>query len=78
MTIALACSRAWQLFHLDVKYAFLNGPLEETVYVDQPLGFEAKGKEDRTYRLYKALHGLKQAPRVWNKKIDELFLDLGF
>ncbi|CAJ2632851.1 unnamed protein product [Trifolium pratense] len=78
LVIALACSRRWPLFHLDVKSAFLNGPLEEDVYVKQPPGFELKGKEDKVLKLNKALYGLKQAPRAWNKRIDLFFVVQGF
>ncbi|CAJ2634633.1 unnamed protein product [Trifolium pratense] len=78
LVIALACSRRWPLFHLDVKSAFLNGPLEEDVYVKQPPGFELKGKEDKVLKLNKALYGLKQAPRAWNKRIDQFFVVQGF
>jgi hypothetical protein len=63
---------------LDVKLAFLNGPLEEDVYVKQPPGFELKGKEDKVLKLHKALYGLKQAPRAWNKRIDQFFVMQGF
>ncbi|GAU30142.1 hypothetical protein TSUD_360350 [Trifolium subterraneum] len=78
LVIALACSRRWPMFHLDVKSAFLNGPLEEDVYVKQPPGFELKGKEDRVLKLNKALYGLKQAPRAWNKRIDQFLVMQGF
>ncbi|KAK2392639.1 putative mitochondrial protein [Trifolium repens] len=78
LVIALACSRRWPLFHLDVKSAFLNGPLEEDVYVKQPPGFELKGKEDKVLKLHKALYGLKQAPRAWNKRIDNFLVMQGF
>ncbi|KAK2403542.1 putative mitochondrial protein [Trifolium repens] len=78
LVIALACSRRWPLFHLDVKSAFLNGPLEEDVYVKQPPGFELKGKEDKALKLHKALYGLKQAPRAWNKRIDNFLVMQGF
>ncbi|GAU33702.1 hypothetical protein TSUD_148530 [Trifolium subterraneum] len=74
LVTALACSRRWPMFHLDVKSAFLNGPLEEDVYVKQPPGFELKGKEDKVLKLNKALYGLKQVPRTWNKRIDQFLV----
>ncbi|MCH80525.1 copia-type polyprotein [Trifolium medium] len=78
LVVALANLRDWPLYHLDVKSAFLNGPLEETVYVNQPPGFEISGKERMVYKLYKALYGLKQAPRAWNKRIDQFLIQIGF
>ncbi|KAL2320795.1 hypothetical protein Fmac_029764 [Flemingia macrophylla] len=59
LVVALACGGGWSLFHLNVKPAFLNGPLEEEVYVSQPLDFALKGKEHMVYKLDKALYGLK-------------------
>ncbi|CAL8152756.1 unnamed protein product [Prunus armeniaca] len=76
--IALATQRRWKLFQLDVKSAFLNGVLHEEVYVNQPLGFEIKDKEDRVYILKKALYGLKQAPRAWYEEINSYFIAAGF
>ena len=63
---------------MDVKFAFLNGFLEEEVYIEQPLGYVVKRHEDKVLRLKKALYGLKQAPRAWNSKIDKYFQEKGF
>jgi len=78
MIVALATWKNWKLWHLDVKSAFLNGPLEEEVFVVQPPGFINKGHEDKVLRLKKALYGLKQAPRAWNKRIDSFLSGCGF
>jgi hypothetical protein len=78
LVVALANMKNWPMYHLNVKSAFLNGPLEETVYVTQPPGFEITGRENLVYKLHKALYGLKQAPRAWNKRIDEFLINLGF
>ena len=62
LLLALAAAKDWRDHHLDVKLAFLNGELAETVFVRQPLGFAIKGEEHRVLRLRKALYGLRQAP----------------
>jgi Reverse transcriptase (RNA-dependent DNA polymerase) len=61
-----------------VKSAFLNGVLEDEVYVEQPLEYMKLGKEHIVLRLNKAMYGLKQAPRAWNTKIDNYFKENGF
>jgi len=66
------------MYQLYVKYAFLNGELEEEFYVSQPPGFEKKGKEDYVYKIDKALYGLKQVPRAWKKKINNFLIQQGF
>ncbi|BBN67428.1 transposable element gene [Prunus dulcis] len=76
--LALAAQLKRKVYQLDVKSAFLNGELEEEVYVEQPQGYVEKGREDKVYRLLKALYGLKQAPRAWNNKIDHYFQQNGF
>ncbi|KAL0330180.1 UNVERIFIED_CONTAM: Secreted RxLR effector protein [Sesamum radiatum] len=63
---------------MDVKSAFLNGYIDEEIYVEQPQGFIAKGSEEKVLRLKKALYGLKQAPRAWYSRIDKYFMDRGF
>ena len=68
----------WQIHHMDVKTAFLNGVIEEEVYIEQPEGFETFDKESHECRLKRALYGLKQAPRAWYTRIDNYFIRLGF
>ena len=58
---------------MDVKTAFLNGVVEEEVYVEQPLGFETHDRESHVCRLNKSMYGLKQAPRTWYDRIDGFF-----
>jgi len=74
----VAAHRNWKVFQLDVKSAFLNGILQEEIYVEQPAGFVTQGKEDKVYLLKKALYGLKQAPRAWYGRIDDYLTGSGF
>ena len=76
--IAIAAQEKWELHHLDVKTTFLNGEIKEDIYITQPEGFEEKGKEDYILKLQKALYRLKQAPRIWNSKLNEVLLKKGF
>ena len=71
--LAVAAQRSWEEFQLDVKSAFLHGELQEEVYVQQPVGFIKKGRENHVYRLKKALYGLMQAPQTWYSKIEAYF-----
>ena len=74
----MAALKNWKIHHLDVKSAFLNGEINEVIYVKQPEGFLVKGKEGHVHRLKKALYGLKQAPRAWYFKLHACLLSLGF
>ena len=58
---------------MDVKFLFLNGYLEEEVYIEQSLGFEIEEQQDKVYELKWALYNLKQASRAWNSRIDANF-----
>lgn len=76
--LALAAQKGWIICQMDVKSAFLNGHLEEEVFVEQPKGFAVQGLEDKVYLLKKALYGLKQGPRAWYDRVDSHLADLGF
>ncbi|KAG7640275.1 Zinc finger CCHC-type superfamily [Arabidopsis suecica] len=76
--MAIAAQQGWKLFQMDVKSAFLNGDLEEEVYIEQPPGFIEEKEEGKVLKLHKALYGLKQAPRAWYGRIDGYFIKNGF
>jgi hypothetical protein len=75
--LAYAAHHSFKLFQMDVKSAFLNGPIKEEVYVEQPSGFEDDRYPNHVYKLSKALYGLKQAQKhVMNALEISLFLTL--
>ncbi|GJR78406.1 retrovirus-related pol polyprotein from transposon TNT 1-94 [Tanacetum coccineum] len=76
--IAIAALRNLEIHQMDVKTAFLNGDLEEEIYMNQPEGFIAPGQEVKVCRLVKSLYGLKQAPKQWHQKFDHIMLESGF
>ena len=76
--LALVAQNGWNIHHMDIKSTFLNGYLEEEIFVEKPEGFIVKGMEKKVYFLKKALYGLKQAPRGWFSRIDSHLLGLGF
>ncbi|GJT83633.1 retrovirus-related pol polyprotein from transposon TNT 1-94 [Tanacetum coccineum] len=76
--IAYAAHKNITIFQMDVKIAFLNGPLKEEVYVSQPEGFIDPEFPDHVYRLKKALYSLKQAPRAWYGKLSSFLIENGF
>jgi hypothetical protein len=76
--IALAAKMKWKLHQMDVKTAFINGVIEEEVYIEQPQGFEVEDRKSHVCILKKALYGLKQAPRAWYGRIDSFLTSLGF
>jgi transposase InsO family protein len=78
LLLGVAAHAGWQVHHMDVKSAFLNGEITEEVYVQQPPGFIDDKRGGYVLRLNKALYGLRQAPRAWNAKLDDSLKSLGF
>nr|KYP31214.1 Retrovirus-related Pol polyprotein from transposon TNT 1-94 [Cajanus cajan] len=78
MLLALIAQKGWKVYHLDVKSAFLNGYLQEEIFVEQPEEFQVKGHEEKVYKLKTALYGLKHGPRAWYSRIDDYLQNLGF
>ncbi|GJY78640.1 ribonuclease H-like domain-containing protein [Tanacetum coccineum] len=76
--LSLALSRNWPIHQLDVKNAFLNGDLSETVYMYQPPGFVDPRFPHHVCRLQRSLYGLKQAPRAWFQRFAGYALRVGF
>ena len=78
MVVGLSVRDGLRLHQLDVTTAFLNGKLEEVVYMWQPEGFVAEGREQLVCRLKRSIYGLKQSSRCWNSTIDGYLKQLGF
>lgn len=76
--VSFAAQKNWRIFQLDVKSAFLNGVLDNDVFIEQPKGYVVKGEEGKVLKLKRALYGLKQAPRAWYSRIDAYFREKGF
>jgi hypothetical protein len=76
--LAYATYHGFKLYQMDVKSAFLNGPINEEVYVEQPPGFEDSEYPNYVYKLSKALYRLKQAPRAWYECLRDFLITNGF
>lgn len=75
LLFALAAQMKLDVTHLDVKTAFLNGLLKETVYMKMPVGFQC---DNKVLKLKKAIYGLKQSSRAWNQRVDSYLEKMGF
>ncbi|GKF37352.1 zinc finger, CCHC-type containing protein, partial [Tanacetum coccineum] len=78
LLLALAAIHNLVIHQMDAKTAFLNGDLEEEVYMKQPEEIVMPGKEQKVCKLVKSLYGLKQAPKQWHQKFDEVVLSNSF
>jgi hypothetical protein len=77
MLLAYATHHGFKLYQMDVKSAFLNGPIKEEVYVEQPSDFESEEYPNHVYKLHKVLYGLKQAPRSWYECLRDFVIENG-
>jgi hypothetical protein len=78
IVMALVAHYDFELHQMNVKTVFLNGDLQENIYMTQPEGFVVKGKEHMGCKLKKSIYGLKQASRQWYLKFDEVIKKFGF
>ncbi|KAK8950761.1 hypothetical protein KSP39_PZI003380 [Platanthera zijinensis] len=76
--LALASIENFIVHQMDVKTAFLNGELDEEIYMAQPEGYVQKDQKDKVCKLDKSIYGLKQAPKMWHMKFDQVVKSLGF
>jgi hypothetical protein len=76
--LSLAASHGLLVHQMDIKTTFLNGELDEEIYIEQLVGFVANGEEGIVCKLLKSLYGLKQAPEQWHEKFDRTLTSVGF
>ena len=76
--LSIAANLDYDIGQIDVKTTFLNGYLEEGIFMSQPDGFVKEGQELKFYKLLKSIYGLKQASRSWNLRFDETISFYGF
>jgi hypothetical protein len=73
-----ATHHGFKLYQINIKSAFLNGPIKEEMHVEQPPGFESGEYSNHVYKLHKALYGFKQAPRAWYECLRDFLIEIGF
>ena len=79
LLMAIAAPNGWTLDNFDFNQAFLNSVLgeDEVIYLEQPLGYETKDREQWVYRLLKSLYGLKQGSKNWYDVLHNALVELG-
>ena len=78
LLLAFSCIKGFKLFQMDVKSAFLNGYINEEVFVSQPPGFEDHQHSGHVFKLKKALYGLKQALRQWYERLSDFLISQSY
>ena len=78
MVLAIVVMKNLEVHQMDVKTTFLNGDLDEEIYMEHLEGFLALGQEKKVCKLVKSLYGLKQAPKQWHEKFDNVMMSHGF
>jgi hypothetical protein len=78
LLLAYACSKNVKIYQMDVKSTFLNGELEEEVYIKKLEGFQLSKNTDYVCKLKKALYGLKRTTRAWYSRLDKYLQQIGF
>ena len=76
--LSIASNYDYEICQMDVKTTFLNGYLQENIYMIQPDGLITNGQEHMACKLHKSIYGLKQALRSWNKRFDQVIKSFGF
>jgi hypothetical protein len=76
--LAYATHHDFKLYQMNVKSDFLNAPIKEEVYVEQPPGFESEEYHNHVYKLHKAFYEFKQSPRAWYECLRDFLIDNGF
>jgi hypothetical protein len=78
MLLTYATHYGFKIYQMDIKSTFLNGPIKEELYVEQPPGFESEGYPNHVYKLHKSLYGLKQALRAWYECLNDFLIKNDF
>ena len=76
--LSIVAALDYEIWQMDVKTAFLNGYLDESIYMMQPEGFIVEGQEQKVCKLLRSIYGLKQASRSWNLRFDETIKTFSF